>query len=324
MIIIVTGAAGFIGFSTSISLLKNNHTVIGIDNINNYYDISLKQARLNLLKKFPNFTFYKADISDQHEITKIAKNHADTTHVLHLAAQAGVRYGVENPFAYVSSNLVGQVVILEMCRNLPNLKHLVYASSSSVYGNNNKTPFSVLDITNSPRSLYAATKQADESLSYSYSHLYNIPATGLRFFTVYGPWGRPDMAIYKFTQNILTNQSITLFNSGKMRRDFTYIDDIVSCINICLSKPPVKHAIYNIGNTKPIEVTELVSIIEQVLNKKAIINTSPMDIGDMEETYADITQTTNDLGFIPKTNITEGIKLFYNWYIEYEKQRKAS
>jgi len=320
MVIIVTGAAGFIGFHVSLALLKQGHTIIGIDNLNAYYDVKLKQDRLASLTSFSDFIFYHQDISDSKEIEIIARTHPETTQVVHLAAQAGVRYSVEHPFAYLQSNLVGHMVILEMCRHLPNIKHLVYASSSSVYGNNNNVPFSTDAIVNTPRSLYAATKQCNEVLTYSYSYLYHIPATGLRFFTVYGPWGRPDMAVYSFTKAIVNGTPIHLFNHGAMQRDFTYIDDIVSGIIQALNHPPLTsppHTVYNLGNHKPVSLETFVDTLETIIGKKAIREYHPMHPGDMIETYADITDTQTHLRFFPSTPLKTGLGVFFNWYKHY-------
>jgi UDP-glucuronate 4-epimerase len=320
MIILVTGAAGFIGYHTSLTLLRQGHTVIGIDNLNDYYSVTLKKYRLKELKIFPNFIFYKKDISNHRDMLAIAKNHSDISHIVHLAAQAGVRYSVDHPLTYVQSNLVGHMMILEMCRNLPQLQHLVYASSSSVYGNNNVIPFSTNDIVNAPRSLYAATKQCNEVLTYSYSYLYHIHATALRFFTVYGPAGRPDMAVYSFTKSIFENKPIQLFNNGNMKRDFTYVDDIVSGIIASLNHRPATtppHAIYNLGHHQPVELATFVALLEAAIGKKAILEYKPMHPGDMEATCADITSTTENLGFIPKTSLAEGLKHFVAWYKNY-------
>lgn len=320
MIILVTGAAGFIGSHTSLALLKQGHTVIGVDNLNSYYDTTLKQDRLAQLTPFPNFIFYHQDIAEAEGINHIARQHPDITHIVHLAAQAGVRYSVDHPFTYVHSNLVGHMVILEMCRHLPQLQHLVYASSSSVYGNNNTVPFATDAVANTPRSLYAATKQCNEVLTYSYSYLYTIPATGLRFFTVYGPWGRPDMAVYSFTKAIINGTPIQLFNHGNMRRDFTYIDDIVAGILSALVRPPSispPHTIYNLGHHQPIALEAFVDTLESIIGKKAIREYHPMHPGDMIETYADIQSAHADLGFTPTTSIKTGLTAFVSWYKQY-------
>lgn len=320
MTTLITGAAGFIGFHVANTLLAQGKTVIGIDNLNDYYEVSLKSARLDLLNNHKNFLFYPADIADRNEIFSIAKSHPEITKIVHLAAQAGVRYSLENPFAYVSSNLVGQVVMLEVCRNLPNLEHFVYASSSSVYGGNSKLPFAVSDNVDTPLSLYAATKKSDELLTYSYSHLFKIPATGLRFFTVYGPWGRPDMATFLFAKNIISGKPIKVFNNGDMKRDFTYIDDITTGIISVLAKPPTDippHKIYNLGNNKSENLLDFIKILEDAIGTKAIIEFAPMQPGDVKETYADITAATKDFAFIPQTSINQGLPKFVEWYKNY-------
>lgn len=320
MTTLVTGAAGFIGFHVANNLLARGEKVIGIDNLNDYYDVSLKEARLDILNNHKNFLFYPSDIADKNDVFGIGKSHPEITKIVHLAAQAGVRYSLENPFAYVSSNLVGQVVMLELCRNLPNLEHFVYASSSSVYGGNSKLPFSVSDNVDTPLSLYAATKKSDELLTHSYSHLFGIPSTGLRFFTVYGPWGRPDMATYNFANNILAGKPITVFNNGDMKRDFTYINDVVDGIIAVLGKGPsgkLPYKIYNLGNNRSENLMDFIKILEQSLGKKAIIKFAPMHPGDVKETYADIEDAKHDFGFSPKTSITEGLPKFVEWYKEY-------
>lgn len=320
MTILVTGSAGFIGFHVSKALLERGETVIGIDNLNDYYDVTLKESRLEILKSYDNFTFYLADIADKEAIDNITAKHNNIGKVVHLAAQAGVRYSVENPFAYVNSNLVGHMVILEMCRNLKNLQHLVYASSSSVYGGNTKLPFSTADNVDRPLSLYAATKKSDELLTHSYSHLYKIPSTGLRFFTVYGPWGRPDMAPMLFAKAISAGKPIDVFNDGKMKRDFTYIDDIVAGTISALDNPPsgeLPYKIYNLGNNKSEQLMDFIAIIEQQLGKKAEINFKPMHPGDVTQTYADITDSKKDLGYKPSTSLKEGLPKFIDWFKEY-------
>lgn len=320
MTILVTGAAGFIGFHVAKFLLERGEKILGIDNINDYYDVKLKQERLAILEKYENFAIYHADISNRDAIEQIASENPKISSVVHLAAQAGVRYSVENPFAYVNSNLIGHMVILEMCRNLKNLKHLVYASSSSVYGGNGNLPFSTTDQVDNPLSLYAATKKSNELLSHSYSHLYNFPTTGLRFFTVYGPWGRPDMAPILFAKAISKGQAINVFNNGDMRRDFTYIDDIVKGVIAALDNPPSTtppYKIYNIGNNSSENLMDFISIIEQELGKKAEINFQPMHPGDVKETYANIEDIKNDLGYSPSTSISEGLPKFIDWFKSY-------
>lgn len=316
--ILVTGAAGFIGFHLSLSLLKQNHQVIGIDNLNDYYEVSLKKARLQELEKFDNFHFHFMDLHDRTAINRLfAEEKFDL--VVNLAAQAGVRYSIENPHVYVDSNVVGFLNILEGCRHHP-VKHFVYASSSSVYGMNTKIPFSTEDPVQSPVSLYAATKRANELMAYTYSHLYNIPSTGLRFFTVYGPWGRPDMALFLFTKAILAEKSIPVFNYGKMRRDFTYIDDIVLGIEKVMDKIPSgvpPHKLYNIGNNQPIELLHLIEVLEKTLGKTAVKEFLPMQPGDVLTTYADVDDLIADVGFSPKTPIETGVAKFVNWYRNY-------
>ena len=325
MTVLLTGAAGFIGYHTARRLLSQGESVVGIDNLNPYYSPALKDARLRRLLHHPNFTFHKIDISDRIAIEE-AMSSVNLTSIIHLAAQAGVRYSIENPFAYIESNLVGHMVILELARQQDNLEHMVYASSSSVYGGNSKIPFSETDPVDRPASLYAATKKSNELLSLSYSHLYGIPQTGLRFFTVYGPWGRPDMALWLFTEAILEEKPIRVFNHGDMRRDFTYVDDIVTGILAARDQPPengsdtgLRHRIYNIGNSHPEQLLRLIEIIEDSLGKKAERILEPMQLGDIKETYADLTAIHRDLEFRPKTNIEDGIPRFISWYKEYHK-----
>lgn len=316
--ILVTGAAGFIGFHLSLSLLKQNHQVIGIDNLNDYYEVSLKKARLQELEQFDNFHFHFMDLHDRTAINSLfAEEKFDL--VVNLAAQAGVRYSIENPHVYADSNVVGFLNILEGCRHHP-VKHLVYASSSSVYGMNTKIPFSTEDPVDRPISLYAATKRANELMAYTYSHLYNIPSTGLRFFTVYGAWGRPDMALFLFTKAILAEKSIPVFNYGKMQRDFTYIDDIVLGIEKVMDKIPsvvVPHKLYNIGNNQPVELLHLIEVLEKALGKTAVKEFLPMQPGDVLTTYADVDDLIADVGFSPKTPIETGVAKFVNWYRDY-------
>jgi UDP-glucuronate 4-epimerase len=330
--ILITGSAGFIGFHLSKQLLSSEYEIIGIDNLNNYYDINLKQARLNILKKANNFKFYQLDLAHKKDLENLFKEHNFEV-VINLAAQAGVRYSLTNPSAYVDSNLVGFVNLLESCRH-SQIKHLIFASSSSVYGANTKIPFSTQDNVDHPISLYAATKKANELIAHSYSHLYNLPTTGLRFFTVYGPWGRPDMAYFIFTKNILENQPINVFNYGKMQRDFTYIDDIVEGIVRVIDKTPqpnpnwtgnnpdpssskAPYKIYNIGNNQPVELITFIEQIEHCLGKKAIKNKLPMQPGDVPITYADIDDLFTDIGFKPSTSLEVGISKFVNWYREF-------
>lgn len=328
--VLVTGAAGFIGFHLSQRLLKRGDTVVGIDNLNPYYDVSLKQDRLAQLQKQAGFSFYKLDLANREEMADLFAKES-LAFVVHLAAQAGVRYSLQNPHAYIDSNLVGFTNILEGCRH-SDIKHLVFASSSSVYGVNKKVPFSVQDNVDCPISLYAATKKANELMAYAYSHLYRIPMTGLRFFTVYGPWGRPDMALFLFTKSILEGQPINVFNSGNMQRDFTYIDDVVEGVvramdsipqpengenNIPEKSSQVPYKLYNIGNNQPIQLLQLIEMLETYLGKKAIKNMLPMQPGDVPITYADVDDLIRDVGFKPNTPIEVGVEKFVNWYRSY-------
>ena len=324
MTILVTGAAGFIGYHVCQKLLQRQEKVIGIDNLNHYYDVHLKEARLAALQTHAHFDFYKIDIAHKTDFDHFIEENPDITQIVHLAAQAGVRYSLTNPFAYTEANVVGHLAILEACRKLP-LTHLVYASSSSVYGANQKLPFSVSDSVEKPISLYAATKRSGELMSYTYSHLFGIPATGLRFFTVYGPWGRPDMSAFIFTDAIFKNKAIPVFNQGDMRRNFTYIDDIVAGTIACLDNPPTKgiesasvpHRIYNIGNNRSEALMGFIQTLENIIGKKAIIRFEAMQPGDVKETIADIEDTTRDFGFLPKTHIEEGLTNFVSWYRHY-------
>ena len=320
MTILVTGVAGFIGFHLANQLLKKGNNVLGIDNLSKYYDVNLKKNRLKILDSFKKFNFDNIDISDYKKLKKCFKEN-DVSIVCHLAAQAGVRYSLNNPMEYINANLVGHANVLENCRQY-NIKNLIYASSSSVYGGNIKVPFSEFDKVDSPVSLYAATKRSDELLSFSYSHLYGINTIGLRFFTVYGPWGRPDMATWIFTKNIIEGKPIEVFNYGKMKRDFTYIDDIISgTISILESfsknnaKPLAK--VYNIGNNNPVNLMKFIKIIEENLDKKAKKIMLPLQSGDVVETYADISNIQAEYNFFPSTPITKGIPLFIKWYREY-------
>ena len=314
--ILVTGAAGFVGFHLTMSLLKDGTQVLGVDNLNDYYDVKLKNDRLNLLKKNPNFIFKKLDISCNESISKSFEDFNPNI-VVNLAAQAGVRYSLKNPFAYTDSNLVGFVNVIELCRKY-DVKGLIYASSSSVYGKNSKIPFSALDRTDNPISLYAATKKANELIAHSYSHLYNLNTTGLRYFTVYGPWGRPDMAYYKFANNIMNNKPIQIFNHGKMKRDFTYIDDIVTGTKLAIEKNH-KCEIFNLGNNKSEKIMDFVKLIEKNFGKKAKIEMEAMQLGDVKETYADIEKSKEVLGYSPAINLDKGIKLFIDWYKKYNQ-----
>ncbi len=324
----VTGCAGFIGFHLSQRLLLARVKVIGVDNLNPYYSISLKQDRLNQLKTQDAFSYYPVDIQDHKGLDQIFQLHGhDLDCIVHLAAQAGVRYSIENPKSYIDNNIVGFANILECSRQVQ-VKHLVYASSSSVYGLNPKLPFSTTDRVDHPISLYAATKKSNELMAHSYSYLYQIPTTGLRFFTVYGPWGRPDMALFLFAEKITAGEPIQIFNNGKMRRDFTYIDDIVEGIIRVMKKPmeansswdgnpstsSAPYKIYNIGNRNPVELLYFINVLEETLGKKAIKVMLPIQPGDVRETYADVDELTKDTGFKPSTTIEEGIAQFCDWF----------
>ena len=333
---LVTGAAGFIGFFLSDALLRRGERVIGVDNLNDYYDVQLKKNRLSCLEAHPNFTFHHLDIADREAMEHLFDTHPFDV-VINLAAQAGVRYSIDNPNAYIDSNVVGFANILEGCRKI-RPTHLIYASSSSVYGMNKKVPFSTDDRVDHPVSLYAATKKSDELLAHSYSHLFSIPTTGLRFFTVYGPWGRPDMAYFKFAKAILEGQPIDIYNHGRMQRDFTYIDDIVEGIIQLIDHPPIgrssqpdddlttvtdeaplppPYALYNIGNNTSVSLMTFIKTLESLLGKKAQKNMLPMQPGDVPITYADIDPLTRLTGFRPKTTIDEGLQRFIKWYKNY-------
>jgi len=325
--ILITGSSGFIGFHLSQRLLSDGYSVIGIDNMNDYYDVSLKQARLEILKQHHNFQFFLLDLVDRTSIMNLFKENKITT-VVNLAAQAGVRYSLENPHAYVDSNLVGFVNILEACRH-HNIQHLVYASSSSVYGANKKIPFSTQDNVDNPVSLYAATKKANELMAHTYSHLYNIPTTGLRFFTVYGTYGRPDMAYFIFTKNILGGKKIKVFNYGDMQRDFTYIDDIIEGVVRVMKQIPTPqtdnpnskapYRLYNIGNNKPVKLIDFIATIEKSLGVTAEKEFLPIQPGDVPITYADVDDLYKSVGFKPSTPIEKGIDKFVKWYREFYK-----
>ena len=322
MTVLVTGAAGFIGFHVSEALLARGERVVGIDNLNNYYDTRLKDARLARLSEQSGFSFMRLDIADREGIELLARTRTDIDRIVHLAAQAGVRYSIKNPQAYVESNLVGHLNILELARGIKDLKHMVYASLSSVYCGNTKLPFAIEDKIDRPVSLYAATKAADELMSHSYSHLYGIPQTGLRFFTVYGPWGRPDMAYYDFTRAIFAGETIKVFNNGDMKRDFTWIGDVVAGVVAALDKPPSgtpPYKLYNIGNNNAENLLDFIAVIEKACGKKAVTELAPMQPGDVKATYANIDAITRDLGFKPTTPISEGIPRFVAWYREYHK-----
>ncbi|MHB8170311.1 MAG: NAD-dependent epimerase [Thermincolia bacterium] len=329
---LITGCAGFIGFHLTKRLLSKGYSVVGLDNLNDYYEVSLKQARLNILKVHDNFTFFQVSLEDERAINQIFSSHSIST-VINLAAQAGVRYSLENPRVYIDSNIVGFLNILEACRH-HKVEHLIYASSSSVYGANTKMPFSVHHNVDHPVSLYAATKKANELMAHTYSHLYGLPTTGLRFFTVYGPWGRPDMALFLFTKAILAGETIKVFNHGKMKRDFTYIDDIIEGIVRLIEKRPesnpnwsgdqpdpgtsyAPYKIYNIGNNQPVKLLAFISILEEKLGREAKKEFLPIQAGDVPATYADVDDLICDVGFKPRTTIEEGIGYFVSWYKDY-------
>ncbi|HMM59421.1 MAG TPA: NAD-dependent epimerase [Candidatus Rifleibacterium sp.] len=334
MKILVTGAAGFIGFHLTIYLLKRGDEVVGFDNLNNYYEVKLKHDRLAILSNHQSFTFVQADLSDRAAVEKVFAEHR-FDRVINLAAQAGVRYSLENPHAYIDANIVGFMNILEACRH-NKIEHLTYASSSSVYGSNTQMPFSVHHNVDHPVSLYAATKKANELMAHTYSHLYGLPTTGLRFFTVYGPWGRPDMALFLFTRAIIEGKPIKVFNNGLMRRDFTYIDDIVEGVvrvsdRIAPANPDwdgmkpdpatsrAPYRIYNIGNNRPVELLRFIEIIEKKLGKTAVKEMLPMQPGDVPATYADVDDLMRDTGFAPATPLETGISRFIDWYRDYYK-----
>lgn len=327
--VLVTGAAGFIGNHVSHTLLERGDRVIGLDNLNDFYDVSLKEARLDRLANHERFTFCKLDCTNREDLNQLFEGHT-FDYVVHLAAQAGVRYSLENPAAYIDSNIVGFANMLEACRQHP-VAHLVYASSSSVYGANTHVPFSVHDNVDHPISLYAATKKANELMAHAYSHLYGLPTTGLRFFTVYGPWGRPDMAMFLFTKAILEGRPIDVFNQGDMKRDFTYIDDIVEGVIRTMDRPAepnsewsgdepdpgtskAPYRLYNIGNSESVHLMHLIEVIEGLLNKTAVKNFLPLQPGDVIETFADVQDLSHDVDFAPKTPIEEGVAKFIAWY----------
>lgn len=330
--VLVTGAAGFIGYHTCQALLARGDRVIGIDNLNDYYEVSLKQSRLSQLVSKDAFQFQKMDLADRDGVAKLFADHS-FDRVIHLGAQAGVRYSLENPFAYIDSNVTGTLTILEGCRH-HRVPHLVYASSSSVYGNNIKLPFAESDSVDHPISLYAATKKSDELMAHTYSHLFGVPTTGLRFFTVYGPWGRPDMALFKFTKAILDGKPIDVYNDGKMKRDFTYVDDIVNAVVAVSDAIPTPnqawdsqhpdpasssapYRVYNIGNHQSVDLLHFISVLESAIGKKAIINLMPMQAGDVPNTYADIQTLNQAVGYVPKTSIEVGVPRFVQWYRDY-------
>jgi UDP-glucuronate 4-epimerase len=334
MKLLVTGAAGFIGFHTALHLLERGDEVVGLDNLNDYYDVTLKQARLKMLEKHANFRFVKLELADRQAIPALFERER-FARVIHLAAQAGVRYSIENPMAYIDSNVVGFANILEGCRH-HGVEHLVYASTSSVYGANTKMPFSVHQNVDHPLSFYAATKKANELMAHTYAELYKLPTTGLRFFTVYGPWGRPDMALFLFTRNILAGRPIDVFNYGNHRRDFTYVADIVAgvvraCDRVATANaewnsdapdPATSRApyrLYNIGNNQPVELARYIEVLEQCLGKKAEKNLLPLQAGDVPDTYADVEDLVRDVGYKPATPVEVGIEKFVSWYRSYYK-----
>ena len=329
---LVTGCAGFIGYHLAKRLLDGGRELVGLDSLNEYYDPNLKRARLAQLESRPTFRFVKMDLADRAAVAQLFQTEKFEV-VLHMAAQAGVRYSLTNPFAYVDANLVGLTTVLEGCRH-SHVRHLVFASSSSVYGANTKMPFSVHDNVDHPVSLYAATKKANELMAHAYAHLYGLPCTGLRFFTVYGPWGRPDMALFLFAERILRDEPIDVFNYGRMRRDFTYIDDVIEAVIRVMDRLPgpasdwtgerpdpgtssAPYRIYNVGNSQPVELMRLVEVLEACLGKKAKINLLPLQPGDVPATFADADDLARDVGFQPKTPIEEGVKRFVQWYREY-------
>jgi UDP-glucuronate 4-epimerase len=329
MKVLVTGAAGFIGYHVCARLLARGDEVAGIDSVNDYYDVRLKEARLAKLASAGNFRFHRNNVADLHALTEIFSAFSPDV-VIHLAAQAGVRYSLTNPHVYAQSNLVGFVNVLETCRH-HHVKHLVYASSSSVYGANTKMPFSVRDSVDHPVSLYAATKKSNELMAHAYSHLFGLPTTGLRFFTVYGPWGRPDMALFLFTKAILENRPIDVFNHGDMRRDFTYIDDIVEGVVRVADRVPspasrehpgissAPYRVYNIGNSDPVSLMDMIGILEKALGRVAKKNLLPMQSGDVAATFADVEELAQDTGFRPKTSLEDGVLAFVQWYRDYFK-----
>ena len=324
--VIVTGAAGFVGFHVAQALLARGDQVIGIDNLNDYYAVSLKQARLAQLETQPHFRFVPVSIADREALFAVFDG-SGATEIVHLAAQAGVRFSMVDPYAYVMTNVMGHVTVLEAARRLPGLRHLVYASSSSVYGGNTKLPFAETDPVDTPVSLYAATKRADELISHAYTHLYDIPQTGLRFFTVYGPWGRPDMAYYSFAEQIMRGEPITLYDQGRSRRDFTYIDDIVQGVLGCLGKAPEAGQaprVFNIGNNRAEWVSDLVRLLEEGLGCRAIILDTPRPAADVAETWADLGEITAHCGYKPTTSLVDGVPRFVKWFLEYRNFCKVA
>jgi UDP-glucuronate 4-epimerase len=326
MSILVTGVAGFIGFHVASALLRQGVAVIGVDKLDHYYDVALKEARLAVFRSLgAGLAFHRLDVAEPAALTALVRQYPEIDRVIHLAAAAGVRHSQEHPRSYVSANIMGHVEVLEACRRIPGLKHLVFASTSSVYGEGAKLPFAVGDPVDTPSSMYGATKKADEEISHVYAHLYRLPTTGLRFFTVYGPWGRPDMAYWVFTKAILEGRPIPLFNQGNMRRDFTYIDDIVAGVLACLAKPPADNGetaplrVYNLGNSESVELERFVGVLERTIGARVPRQMLPMQPGDVIATYADIEPARRDFGFSPTTSIEEGLPRFVAWYREYHK-----
>ena len=322
--VIVTGAAGFIGYHVCRALLARGETVVGIDIVNDYYDVRLKQARLARLGAVAGFRFVRADVADRAGLAAAFAGAGEATRVVHLAAQAGVRHSLVDPYAYVTANVLGHVTVLEAARQLKGLRHIVYASSSSVYGGNTKLPFAESDPVNTPVSVYAATKRADELISHAYGHLHGLPQTGLRFFTVYGPWGRPDMAYYMFAAAILRGAPVTLYDGGRLRRDFTYVDDIVSGVLACLDKAPVGGAVpsvFNIGNNRGELVSELVRLLEASLGRSAVVRVAERPVADVAETLADLTAIEGHVGYRPTTPLAEGVPRFAEWFLRHHDAR---
>jgi UDP-glucuronate 4-epimerase len=321
--VLVTGCAGFIGYHVAEALIRHGNSIIGLDNLNDYYDITLKSARLDRLRVYREFEFHRMDVSDKDAMGQLVSDHADVAVIVHLAAQAGVRHSLVDPYAYVQANVMGHLVVLEAARKLRGLRHLVYASTSSVYGANTDMPFRETDRVDRPVSLYAATKRADELMSHAYAHLFGLPQTGLRFFTVYGPWGRPDMAYFSFARSIVAGDPITLYDQGRLRRDFTYIDDIVAGILGSIDRPPDASSVprlLNIGNHRVEEVRELVRLLEESLGRKAIIRSAPRPSVDVEATYASVEAISALTGFSPSTPLSVGIPRFVSWFKTWQAQ----
>jgi len=322
MVVLVTGAAGFIGYHVARRLAERGERVIGVDNLNSYYDVELKRRRLAELKRFPRFEFRRVELGEKNALA-VALSGEPVRRVIHLAAQANVRYAAQNPHAYIESNVAGHLNVLEFCRYADSLERLVYASSSSVYGGGAAIPFAEAGVTDRPASLYAATKKADEMMSAVYADLYGVPQTGLRFFSVYGPWGRPDMAYWLFTDAILKSRPIKVFNNGEMERDFTYVDDIVSGVVAAAYAPlggsGAVHKIYNIGNSRPVGLTDMIRVLEAILGRRAEIEMLPLQPGEIAATYADISAIQADLGFLPKTRLEEGLRRFVEWFRWYHQ-----